>query len=140
MIRVPGKEWSAYLSRAFNQLTTSVPVRFKKMTPAKIPKESGVYLITVKKGKSEILYYAGRSKNLRRRLYGNHLMGPLSNARLKKYLIKSRECLNLKKAKRFIRERCLVRWFLEKDVRKRGAVEGYVTGRVFPKYGIYEEH
>ena len=31
--------------------------------------------------------YVGRTKNLRRRLYTNHLMGPETNARLKKYLI-----------------------------------------------------
>ena len=39
----------------------------------------------------------------------------------------------------FIKEKCIARWFLENDTRKRGAVEGYVTGIVFPKYGIYEE-
>ena len=67
-------------------------------------------------------------------------MGPLTNARQKKYLINSRECKDIDDAKQFIKERCIARWFLETDTRKRGAVEGYVTGIIFPKYGIYEEH
>lgn len=85
-------------------------------------------------------YYVGMSKNLRQRLYRNHLMGPpSSNARLKMYLINSRQCRNAKHAKEFIREKCLVRWFIEGGSRRRGAVEAYVTGVVFPKYGIKEE-
>jgi hypothetical protein len=67
-------------------------------------------------------------------------MGSLANARLKKYLIGSGECKDIEKAKIFIRRKCYVRWFKEKDLRKRGSIEGYVTGVVFPKYGIYEEH
>ena len=140
MMRKQHKEWFNYLSKALNILTNGNPLSFSEITPSKIPQEGGVYLISIKKGKLEIPYYIGRSKNLSRRLYTNHLMGSLSNARLKKYLVKSKECKNPEKAKRFIRKRCLVRWFLEDDTRKRGAVEGYVTGVVFPKYGIYEEH
>ena len=140
MIRKQSKEWFNYISGALNVLTNGKSLSFNNMTPSKIPKEGGVYLISIKVKKLEIPYYIGRSKNLRRRLYTNHLMGSLSNARLKKYLVKFRECENPEKAKEFIRKHCIVRWFLEDETRKRGAVEGYVTGVVFPKYGIYEEH
>ena len=140
MIRKQNQEWLDYLSKALKQLTNEVPLSFAKMTPSEIPKEAGVYLISIKSKNSEIPYYVGRSRNIRRRLYRNHLMGSLTNARLKKYLINSGECKNSTEAKKFIRENCFARWFLENDTRKRGAVEGYVTGIVFPKYGIYEEH
>jgi hypothetical protein len=43
-------------------------------------------------------------------------------------------------AKDFIRQNCIARWIKESDIRKRGAIEGYTTGPLFPKYGIYEEH
>ncbi len=46
----------------------------------------------------------------------------------------------MKSAKGFIRSACIARWIEEADIRKRGAIEGYVTGLLFPKYGIYEEH
>ena len=140
MIRKQNKDWFNYLSKALQELTNTIPVPFKKLTPSKIPEKPGIYLISVIIGPKEIPYYVGRTKNLRQRLYRNHLMGPLTNARLKKYLINFKECKNPKLAKNFIREKCLVRWFFERDIRKRGAVEGYVVGMVYPKYGIYEEH
>jgi len=67
-------------------------------------------------------------------------MGPRSNARLKKYLVDSGECSDMGTAKDFIRQNCLARWIEESDIRKRGAIEGYTMGLLFPKYGIYEEH
>jgi predicted GIY-YIG superfamily endonuclease len=141
MIRKHNRQWSRYLCRASNELRRGRPLRFADMTPSKIPEKSGVYLISVKRGKSESPYYVGTTKNLRERLYRNHLMGsPAINARLKMYLIASKQCKNAKDAKSFIRRNCLARWFLEGNARKRGAVEGYVTGIVFPKYGIEEEH
>ena len=140
MIRKQNNKWINYLSQALKILTNSKVLPFLIMTPSKIPAKPGVYMISVKNGDTEIPYYVGRSKNLRRRLYNDHLMGPLSNARLKKYLIRFKECNDLREAKKFIKEKCLTRWFLEKDYRKRGAVEGYVVGITFPKYGIYEEH
>jgi len=140
MIRKQNNEWFYYLSGALARLTSGKALPFTKITPSQIPQKAGVYLISAKIGESEVPYYVGRSKNLRQRLYKNHLMGRLTNARLKKYLINSGECKDPAEAKRFIRENCIARWFLESDTRKRGAVEGYVTGIVFPKYGIYEEH
>ena len=136
MIRKQPAKWFRYLSTALNKLTNSEPIPFAYLTPSKIPAKPGVYLISVKNGNTEIPYYVGRSKSLKRRIYTNHLMGPLANARLKKYLINSQECKNLNDAKDFIRKNCLVRLFFEDDTRKRGAVEGYVVGMVLPKYGI----
>lgn len=137
MIRKMNRQWFRYLSKALKQLTSGKPLPFAQMTPSKIPEKAGVYLISFKGTKCEKPYYVGASENLRRRLYANHLMGsPSSNARLKRYLMNSRECRNAKHAKEFIRDECLVRWFLESRGRRRGAVEAYVTGAVFPKYGI----
>ena len=67
-------------------------------------------------------------------------MGPIANARLKRYLIGSGECRNVKDAKEFIRSNCNIRWIEEKDSRRRGAIEGYAVGLLFPVYGIYQEH
>lgn len=115
------------------------PVAFADLVPSKVPVVGGVCLKTARPDGPEA-YYVGRSKNLRRPIYTNHLMSPLGNARLKKYLINTSECADLSAAKRFIRDCCFVRWLEESDIRKRGTIEGYVTGLLFPKYGIYEEH
>jgi hypothetical protein len=116
MIEKPSENWTKFLEDSYNRLITAII------------------------NGSERPYYIGRSKNLRQRLYNNHLMGPRSNARLKKYLVDFGECSDMKDAKDFIRQNCLARWIEEYDIRKRGAIEGYTTGLLFPKYGIYEEH
>lgn len=133
-------DWYEFLEETSSSLIDGDPINFSTLKPSMIPEQSGVYLISVGEAESEEPYYIGRTKNLRQRLYNNHLMGPLTNARLKKYLINSGECKDKSDAKNFIRKNCRVRWIFENDIRKRGAIEGYVTGMVFPKYGIYEEH
>jgi len=67
-------------------------------------------------------------------------MGSLANARLKKYLCTSGECADPEDAKRFLQKYASVQWIDEKDMRTRGALEGYFTAVLFPKYGIAEEH
>lgn len=133
-------QWYNFLNDALEKLSCNVAHEYAILTPSSIPDIPGVYVISVGKNETEEPYYIGRTKNLRQRLYNNHLMGPLTNARLKKYLVNSGECKNKDEAKNFIRKNCHVRWMIENDVKKRGAVEGYVTGMLFPKYGIYEEH
>jgi excinuclease UvrABC nuclease subunit len=78
------------------------PLAFADLVPSKLPVAGGVYLITARLDGLEEPYYVGRSKNLQRRIYTNHLMGPLANARLKKYLINTGECTDLLTAKQFI--------------------------------------
>jgi hypothetical protein len=129
-----------FLRKRLKDLLGAEPVQFSDLTPSKVKEAAGVYLITAKRHGIEYAYYVGRTKNLQQRLYNNHLMGPASNARLKKHLVDGGECDDMLGAKRFLREKCIVRWILQNGHRERGAVEGYVTGILFPKYGIYEEH
>lgn len=140
MVRKQSKDWDRFLVRSLEQLLNQQPLRFSQMTPASLPDTTGVYLITKIEDDTEIPYYIGRTKNMRQRLYNNHLMGPLANARLKKYLIDSRVCSNIKEAKDFIQRNCAARWVEEKDYRRRGAIENYCTAVLFPDYGIDEEH
>ena len=129
-----------FLEERFEALLKATPLPFSCLTPSKLPEAPGVYVITAIIDGSEHPYYVGRTKNLRQRLYNNHLMGPLSNARLKKHLISGGECEDKDAAKKFIKDFCSVRWVEQQGFRERGAVEGYVTGLLFPKHGIYEEH
>lgn len=108
MIEKPGVKWLEFLSTALHRLESRDPLAFSAITPSRIPELAGVYLITAVFDGREIPYYIGRSTNLRQRIYNNHLMGPLANARLKKYLIDSGECPDIASAKDFIRTRCYV--------------------------------
>jgi hypothetical protein len=137
------KEWTEYLENSIKDLLEMTPLAYKIITPSRLPQYAGVYLISETSKEKEMALYVGRTKNLQSRIYTNHLMGSISNARLKKYLIadNKHKCFNdIQKAKEYIRENCFVRWILESDIRKRGALEGYFTALFFPKYGISEEH
>ncbi|MFN0184954.1 MAG: hypothetical protein ACKVQR_14160 [Aquabacterium sp.] len=128
------------MQQRFRDLLQAPPVHFNALTPSKVPEAEGVYVISAMKEGREFPYYVGRTKNLRQRLYTNHLMGSPAGARLKKHLVQAGECVDMAAAKAFLRAYCLVRWIEQAGHRERGAVEGYCTGLLFPKYGIYEEH
>jgi hypothetical protein len=132
--------WDSWLDQQVQALLAAQPLAFRELTGSKIPSSAGVYVITDCIDGAESAAYVGRSTNLSQRLYAQHLMGALSNARLKKYLIEHGVCSDKDDAKQYIRQNCHVRWILEPDYRKRGAVEGYVTAVLFPKYGIEHEH
>lgn len=133
--------WVEFLEAACDSLISADPLAFATMTPSMVSEHAGVYLITARVDGREVPYYVGRTTNLRQRLYAQHLMGrPSTNARLKKYLIETGECADAVAAKTFIRTNCLVRWLHEADLRRRGALEGYLTGVLFPKHGISVEH
>jgi len=140
MIEKQPKQWQKFLESTLKTLLESPAVTFAEMRRSKLPKKAGVYLITVINNGKEYPCYIGRTKDLGRRLYTNHLMGVKQNAPLKRYLTESGECRNLKKAKQFLRQFGRARWIEERSMRKRGAIEGYLTGVLFPKYGICQEH
>lgn len=136
-------EWKSFLQSSLENLLSMRPVRYEIITPSILPDKAGVYLISELVTENELCLYVGRSKNLQNRIYTNHLMGNLTNARLKKYMCSDQghSCFgDAVLAKNYIRTNCLVRWVLEDDIRKRGALEGYFTAMLFPKYGIAEEH
>ena len=140
VVNEQSKSWLQYLQASYESLIKIGAIPFSELVPSNIPDAGGVYLITANIDGKEVPYYVGRSKRLKRRIYTNHLMGPVENARLKRYLISSGECRDVQDAKSFIKKHCSVRWIEEDDIRKRGAIEGYITGLLYPKYGIYEEH
>lgn len=86
--------------------------------------------------------YVGRTKNLRQRLYNNHLMGPKTNARLKKYLVEDptvADITTMTEAKQYLRESCCFQYIAEPDVIRRGQIEGLLSYLLNVRY-IHEEH
>ena len=115
---------------------------FRDLTPSDIPENvAGVYAIFDADNPNEALY-VGRTKNLRRRLYTNHLHGPWANARLKKYLVEDpeqTEIHNMDEAKQHLKEHCYVKYIIEDDTVRRGRIEGLLSYLLKVRY-IHEEH
>lgn len=114
---------------------------FAGLTPSKL--ENGlavIYAIFDRTDNSTL--YVGRTKNLRQRLYSNHLMGQVNNARLKKYLTEDEskpDIPTMEAAKQYLIDHCCFRYIPEPDVRIRGQIEGLLSYLLDVRY-IHEEH
>lgn len=114
---------------------------FKDLKPSVLPDQlAAVYAIT-DTSTGEVLY-VGRTKNVRRRLYTNHLMGPKTNARLKKYLVEDPnqpQITDMLVAKEYLKANCYAQYVPEEDMVKRGQIEGLLSYMLNVRY-IHEEH
>ena len=114
---------------------------FKELKPSLLPDQlAAVYAIT-DTSTGEILY-VGRTKNVRRRLYTNHLMGPKTNARLKKYLVEDPnhpQITDMLAAKEYLKSNCYAQYLPEDDMVKRGQIEGLLSYMLNVRYN-HEEH
>ena len=114
---------------------------FKELKPSVLPNQlAAVYAIT-DASTGEVLY-VGRTKNVRRRLYTNHLMGPKTNARLKKYLVEDPnqpQITDMLVAKEYLKANCYAQYVPEEDMVKRGQIEGLLSYMLNVRY-IHEEH
>ncbi len=113
---------------------------FAEIKPSQIPDAPGVYIIRLQD--SDETLYVGRTKNLRQRIYSNHLHGPLSNTRLKKYLIEDPNepsITGLATAKQYLKDCCYVQFQVIDDLLERGQAEGLLSFLLNVRY-LYEEH
>ena len=124
-----------------DQLLNSKKYYFKELKPSDLQEGLPVVYAIFDQETGENLY-VGRTVNLRRRLYTNHLMGPRSVARLKKYLTDDTtvpDISGMDEAKQFLRDRCYFQYIPVDDVRSRGQMEGMLGFFLDVRY-IHEEH
>ena len=103
-------------------------IRLRDLKPSVLPQMPGVYAIF--REDTEETLYVGRTKNLRQRLYRNHLHGPFTNARLKKYLVEDpaeNEISDIDAAKRYLLDYCYLQYTVEEDTLARGRLEGLLS-------------
>lgn len=123
-----------------NKVLSAPKITFAEIKPSQIPDAPGVYVIKIRD--SDETLYVGRTKNLRQRIYSNHLHGPLSNARLKKYLIQDPNEPSIKDlaaAKQYLKDFCYVQFQVIDDLLERGQAEGLLSFLLNVRY-LYEEH
>ena len=127
--------------RILEALLNSKKYDFQGLKPSDLEdKLRVVYAIFDKKDGSCL--YVGRTINLRRRLYTNHLMGPEANARLKKYLINDKDLKDINtpnEAKKYLTDRCYFQYLPVRDKVQRGQTEGLLSYLLNVRY-IHEEH
>lgn len=125
----------------YNQLINSKVHSFSNIVRSELPEKAGVYIIWLKD--TEEVLYVGRTRNIRQRMYTNHLMGNKSSARLKKYLVDDNifhpEIVEYSDAKKYIRENCNFQYILVEDNNERGHIEGLMGYLTNARY-IESEH
>ena len=126
--------------RIVEQLLNSQQYTFRGLTPSMLESVPGVYAIFDQTTGATL--YVGRTKNIRRRLYTNHLMGPETNARLKKYLYKDSDrpdIPDMVAAKQYLIDNCYFQYIRVDEMIKRGQIEGLLSYLLNVTY-IHEEH
>lgn len=124
-----------------DELLTSEKYFFRELVPSMLEDKLAVVYAIFDKDSNETLY-VGRTKNLRRRLYTNHLMGSATNARLKKYLVEDEfqcEITNIQEAKQYLQGYCYFQYIVEPNMKRRGQIEGVFSYLLNVRY-IHEEH
>ncbi len=137
MIQEKGIEAEALIDRLLN----CKRYYFKDLKPSDLQDGLPVVYAIFDQETGENLY-VGRTVNLRRRLYTNHLMGPKAVARLKKYLVEDEtmpEISTMEEAKLFLRNRCYFQYIPVDEMRRRGQIEGMLGFFLDVRY-IHEEH
>ena len=122
------------------QLLESQQYMFRGLTPSMLESVAGVYAIFDQTTGATL--YVGRTKNIRRRLYTNHLMGPETNARLKKYLWMDPDrpdIPDMVAAKQYLIDNCYFQYIRVDEMVKRGQIEGLLSYLLNVTY-IHEEH
>ena len=123
------------------QMKAAKKYYFASLKPSDLEKDLCVVYTITNKNTNEVLY-VGRTTKLRRRLYTNHLMGNLSTARLKKYLIGDENIMEVddeETAKTYLQNNCYFQYIEEPDARKRGQLEGLFSFLLNVRY-IEKEH
>lgn len=123
------------------RLLASEKIDFNGLAPSHLEDKLPVVYAITDRQDGKVLY-VGRTKNLRRRMYTNHLMGPESNARLKKYLWKDPErpdIPDMEVAKKYLIDYCYFQYIPVTDMRTRGQIEGLLSYLLDVQY-IHEEH
>lgn len=137
------RDCSLQLKRAeiiWNEIFNSKVYVFSSIVPSDLPEKAGVYVIWLRDTK-EVLY-VGRTRNIRQRLYTNHLMGNKSSARLKKYLVDDMnlpEIVEYIDAKNYMKANCCFQFILVEDNNERGHIEGLLGYLTEARY-IEMEH
>jgi excinuclease UvrABC nuclease subunit len=113
-----------------NKLLTEPRFSFSEASSKDVPEELGVYVIYDKKVKSII--YAGRTKNLRRRLLGDHKRGNVRGSQFRRALQKNFALKSESDITSYILENCSFQFLAIKQFEEIIRLEHFATAILAP--------
>jgi excinuclease UvrABC nuclease subunit len=122
-----------YLKR-LKEVLGQPPKNFADDSSDDVPKKPGVYVIYNKK--SQQIIYAGRTKNLRRRLLGDHRRGNIEGSQFRKALGQSLRTSSEKEIRKYIEENCSFRFLVVENFEEMVRLEHFVTAVIAPTLNV----
>ena len=117
-----------------NDLLTESRYNFSEASSIDVPEEPGVYAIYDRRVKAII--YAGRTKNLRRRLLSDHKRGNVEGSRFGKALQQSFALESENEITRYILENCSFQFLVIKEFEEMVRLEHFTTAVLAPTLNI----
>jgi excinuclease UvrABC nuclease subunit len=93
-----------------------------------------VYCVSERTGNAVEVIYIGKSKDLRNRIYKNHLIGSRRFSTLKRKIIQSEGFSNDADVENYLRERCAVQFVIIEDELERNFFEHFAIAIFRPKF------
>jgi len=120
--------------QVLGRLLAACPVSFgDEGFHAALPKTGGVYIVESEESLLPTPLYVGQAKDVRQRIYTNHLKGNKCASRLRAALIDSCLCKNEEQVSEFLAQECRVRCICIEDARERKLFEHFALAVLAPK-------
>jgi len=113
-----------------NKLLTQSRISFSEASSRLVPEEHGVYLIYDKR--LDAVIYAGRTKNLRRRLLNDHKRGNIEGSQFRKALQQNFTLSSEKEITSYILENCSFQFIVIKEFEEIIRLEHFITAVLAP--------
>jgi excinuclease UvrABC nuclease subunit len=120
---------SQYLAM-MNKLLTESRYNFSEVSSKEVLREPGVYVIYDKKVKAII--YAGRTKNLRRRLLGDHKRGNVEGSQFRRALQQNFALNSESEITAYILENCSFQFMVIEEFEEMVTLEHFTTAILAP--------
>lgn len=124
------EEYKSQLS----ELLDAPVVEFGTGGTTELPKRGGVYRICERSARSMRTIYVGKSKNLKRRIHGDHLLGDRVASTLKRKLIRDTSCENEADVKQYLKDKCVVQCVEIDDRGARTGLEHFAVAVLRPAF------
>jgi predicted GIY-YIG superfamily endonuclease len=120
----------ALYSEKLKQIFSQPILRFGEATSAQVPEESGVYIIHDRS--SNQIIYAGRSRNLRRRLLQQHKRGNIEGSRFRKALVQKLNLESEMQITDYVSSNCSFQFLAVDSFEEMVRLEHFVTAILAP--------
>jgi len=107
---------------------------FSEVYSRNVPKEPGVYVIYDRR--VEAIIYTGRTKNLRRRLLGDHKRGNIRGSQFRKALKRNLALESENEITRYVLENCSFQFTVIKEFTEMVRLEHFITAILAPILNI----